>query len=101
MEFIIKALKERNAQDIKEMVKKSRDGLEDLAKLLKVPKDVICVSLDVKGISAEWVSAPEARKDKIIFYLHGGGYVSGSLNSAIASTSNISHAGLSGLLLGS
>lgn len=81
MELIIKTLEKRNAQDIKERVKKSRDGLEDLAKLLKIPKDVTCVPLDVKGIPAEWVSAPEAREDKIIFYLHGGGYVSGSLNS--------------------
>jgi len=49
MEFVINTLKERQVQDIKERVKKSRDGLEDLAKLVKVPKDVKCVPLDVKG----------------------------------------------------
>lgn len=61
MEFVINTIRERQAQDIKERVKKSRDGLEDLAKLVKVPKDVKCIPLDVKGIPAEWVSAPEAR----------------------------------------
>ncbi len=92
MEFVIKTIRERNAQDIKERVQKSRDGLEDLAKLVKVPKDVKCVSLNVKGIPAEWVSAPEARDDKIIFYLHGGGYISGSLNSHRELVSRISRA---------
>lgn len=34
-------------------------------------------SVDEKGISGEWLSVKEsAIKDKIIFYIHGGGYVS-------------------------
>ncbi|MFX1339411.1 MAG: alpha/beta hydrolase [Promethearchaeota archaeon] len=90
MEFVINTIMERKAEDIKERVKKERDGLEDLAKLVKVPKDVKSVYLDVKGIPAEWVSAPEAREDKIIFYLHGGGYISGSLNSHRELVSRIS-----------
>ena len=99
MEFVINTIKERNTQDIKERVQKSRDGLEDLAKLVKVPKDVKCISLDVKGIAAEWVSAPEARDDKIIFYLHGGGYISGSLNSHRELVSRISRASKARVLI--
>ena len=30
------------------------------------------------GISAEWVAAPEARRDKAVLYLHGGGFRVGS-----------------------
>ena len=99
MEFVIKTINERNAQDIKERIQKSRNGLEDLAKLVKVPKDVKCISLEVKGIPAEWVSAPEAREDKIIFYLHGGGYVSGSLNSHRELVSRISRASKARVLI--
>jgi len=90
MEFVINTIKERNAEDIKERVKKSRESSEDLAKLVKVPKDVKCVPLDVKGIPAEWVSAPDAREDKVILYLHGGGYISGSINSRRELVSRIS-----------
>ena len=33
------------------------------------------------GVPAEWVVAPEADEDRVILYLHGGGYSLGSLDS--------------------
>ena len=33
------------------------------------------------GVKAEWISAPEAKNDRVILYLHGGGYVLGSIHS--------------------
>jgi epsilon-lactone hydrolase len=35
--------------------------------------------LTLGGVPAEWVRAPGAREDATIFFLHGGGYVMGSL----------------------
>jgi epsilon-lactone hydrolase len=32
------------------------------------------------GLSAEWILPAQAAKDKVVFYVHGGGYVSGSCN---------------------
>ena len=32
------------------------------------------------GVKAEWISAPGAAADRVVLYLHGGGYVMGSLN---------------------
>ena len=32
------------------------------------------------GVSAEWISAPGAAADRAVLYLHGGGYIMGSLN---------------------
>jgi acetyl esterase/lipase len=32
-----------------------------------------------RGIPSEWVSVPESRPDRVILYLHGGGYVIGSI----------------------
>src|SRR5260370_1350908 len=33
------------------------------------------------GVPVEWVVAPEADHDRVVLYLHGGGYVMGSLKS--------------------
>jgi monoterpene epsilon-lactone hydrolase len=90
LEFVIKTLKEKNAEEINERVKKGRDGLEQLAKMVKVPKDVKCVPVNVKGIPAEWVSAPDAVEKHVILYLHGGGYIEGSINSHRELVSRIS-----------
>lgn len=35
--------------------------------------------VDADGIPAEWVIAPEAVEERVIYYLHGGGYVGGSI----------------------
>ncbi|MFZ3302114.1 MAG: alpha/beta hydrolase [Mycobacterium sp.] len=32
------------------------------------------------GVGAEWISAPGAAADRAVLYLHGGGYIMGSLN---------------------
>ncbi len=32
------------------------------------------------GVEAEWISAPGAAADRAVLYLHGGGYIMGSLN---------------------
>lgn len=33
------------------------------------------------GVKAEWIDAPAAESDRVVIYLHGGGYVMGSVNS--------------------
>lgn len=37
--------------------------------------------VDAGGVRAEWIVAPEAEKDRVILYFHGGGYVLGSIHS--------------------
>ena len=39
------------------------------------------VPVDAGGVSAQWISAPGARDDRVLLYLHGGGYVIGSVHS--------------------
>ncbi len=48
-------------------------------------------AVDVDGIPAEWVSAPEASNGAIL-YLHGGGYVMGSVISHRGMAANLSRA---------
>jgi acetyl esterase/lipase len=43
--------------------------------------DVTVDKVTANGVSAEWTSTPDAARDAAILYLHGGGYVIGSLDS--------------------
>ena len=42
--------------------------------------DVVSESVNANGVSAAWISAPGAAADRAVLYLHGGGYIMGSLN---------------------
>ncbi|HKV53409.1 MAG TPA: alpha/beta hydrolase [Candidatus Binataceae bacterium] len=43
------------------------------------PADIKCEPVKAGGVAAEWVSAPGAAADRAVLYLHGGGYVIGSI----------------------
>jgi len=45
------------------------------------PEGVSVTPVDAGGVPAEWVVAPEADADRVLLYLHGGGYCMGSLDS--------------------
>lgn len=46
-----------------------------------IPEDVETKMVDVDGIPAEWQIVPGARRDLVLLYLHGGGFIMGSPNS--------------------
>ena len=46
-----------------------------------IPADVSVEPVNANGVRAEWISTPGAVNDAAILYLHGGGYVIGSLDS--------------------
>ena len=46
-----------------------------------IPADVSVEPVSANGVRAEWTSTPGAANDAAILYLHGGGYVIGSLDS--------------------
>ncbi|GAB3296616.1 alpha/beta hydrolase [Hymenobacter tenuis] len=45
-----------------------------------MPWNVFMEDADVDGMPAEWIRPAEATAERVILYLHGGGYVLGSLN---------------------
>jgi monoterpene epsilon-lactone hydrolase len=47
---------------------------------LPMPEDVIAQNVGVADRPARWLAVPESRVDRILLYLHGGGYVLGSLD---------------------
>jgi acetyl esterase/lipase len=54
-----------------------RAGLDDVA--LPPGDDVTVTPVDVDGLRAEWVATAGGLEDRAVLYLHGGGYVMGSL----------------------
>ncbi len=42
--------------------------------------EVKCEPVDAGGVKAEWITANNAAPDRVILYLHGGGYVMGSID---------------------
>lgn len=48
------------------------------SKFGKIPAGIEVSPVTINGISAEWILPSRATKDKVIFFTHGGGYVSGS-----------------------
>lgn len=46
----------------------------------KIPKEITIREQLIEGIKSEWLIPEGANPSKVIFYVHGGGYVSGSCN---------------------
>ena len=44
----------------------------------KIPAGIEVTSVKIDNISGEWILPSNASKSKVIFFVHGGGYVSGS-----------------------
>ena len=57
-----------------------------------VADDVRCEEVDTGGVPGEWITTPGAREDRVIYYLHGGGYVMGSVNTHREMISRLSRA---------
>jgi acetyl esterase/lipase len=90
-EMIVQMLTSRPAV-VGATVAESRAGFEQLAQMFPLAPDVRAEPVDAGGVPAEWVSVPESRADRAIFYLHGGGYVIGSPNTHRELASRIARA---------
>jgi monoterpene epsilon-lactone hydrolase len=69
----MKALAKSPAPSLMEM----RAGFEQAA--MPAAPDLKSEAVSANGVEAEWITAPGAAADRIVLYLHGGGYVLGSV----------------------
>ena len=53
---------------------------ENIGASTPIPPDIKCEKVNAGGVDAEWVSAPNSSPDRAVLYVHGGGYVIGSVN---------------------
>lgn len=58
-----------------------RAGFDAFAKVFATASDIAVEPVSANGVPAEWTSAPGADAGRAVLYLHGGGYVIGSLDS--------------------
>jgi len=61
-------------------IEESRANSERSAKWMgKLPADITVEKVNSDGPNAEWIYAADADSEKVILYLHGGGYVIGNI----------------------
>ncbi len=78
--MIIDILKERPL-DADRSVAEMRADIDALGSMLPLSEDVVLEPVDAGGVPAAWVTAAGARPGCVILYLHGGGYIIGSIKS--------------------
>lgn len=76
LQMAIDAMKALVARPVK-TPQEMRAVFEELA--VAPAPDVKCERVSAGGVDAEWVCAPGAADDRYVLYLHGGGYVIGSV----------------------
>lgn len=65
---------------------------EEVSSGTPLAPDIKCAKANAGGVEAEWIDAPNAAADRAVLYLHGGGYVLGSINTHRDLMSRISRA---------
>jgi epsilon-lactone hydrolase len=56
-----------------------RQRLDDFGRALGVPEQARLEPIQIDGVPAEWSTTPEADPARAVLYLHGGGYMAGSI----------------------
>ena len=80
-------------------VQETRANFEQMTKLFPVAADVKCEPVNAGGVNSEWVTAPGADAGRAVLYLHGGGYVIGSINTHRDLAARISRAAKARVLI--
>ncbi|MHC1780206.1 MAG: alpha/beta hydrolase [Bacteroidales bacterium] len=59
-------------------VKKFRDDIDRASARVKLPDSVSVEKVSAAGINAEWITPENPQDEKVLLYIHGGGFISGS-----------------------
>jgi acetyl esterase/lipase len=90
-EKVLELLREQVTQE-SQPLEQQRAEYEKIAKLFKLEQDIICRTVQLDHLSAEWIIPPTVINERVVLYLHGGGYVLGSMNTHREMVSRISRA---------
>jgi len=80
-------------------IEEQRAQMEVNLTQFQLPTDVRCEPVDAGGVPAEWITTPGAVAERVICYLHGGGYVLGSINTHRELASRLSRAASARVLI--
>lgn len=80
-------------------IEEQRAQMEVIFTQFQLPTDVRCDPVDAGGVPAEWITTPGVVAERVICYLHGGGYVMGSINTHREMVSRLSRAASARVLI--
>ncbi len=69
-----------------------RAAFEEVAVLVAGSAEATSTPVDAGGVPGEWIAAPGASSERTLYYLHGGGYVIGSIHTHRALIARLSAA---------
>jgi epsilon-lactone hydrolase len=99
LQAIVEMLRSQPVVNPNASVEEARAGFEQVASMFPVDADIKREAVSAGGIKAEWVSAPDADAGRAVLYLHGGGYVIGSINTHRSLAARLSRASKARVLL--
>jgi len=98
LQMIIEAFRSRpNMEGLS--IEEQRAQMETGFTQFQLPTDVCCAPVDAGGVPAEWITTPGVVPERVIYYLHGGGYVMGSINTHREMVSRLSRAASARVLI--
>ena len=80
LEKLLEAMRAQPVPESPPTLEERRQGMEAMMAANPLPDDIKTEPVDAGGVRAEWVSAPGADPASATLYVHGGGYVLGSIN---------------------
>ena len=92
LQTLVQMLRSQPVVNANASVEETRAGFEQMASMFPVDADIKREVVSAGGIKAEWVSAPDADAGRAVLYLHGGGYVIGSINTHRSLAARLSRA---------
>ncbi len=91
LDAIIQMLKSRPASERLD-APETRASFELIAQMFPVAADVKREPASANGVPGEWITVPNSSDAVTIYYLHGGGYIIGSINTHADMVSRIARA---------
>lgn len=59
-------------------VEEFRKGVDKVSARMRLPQDVSIENIQINNINAEWIIPVNPKPGKVLLYIHGGGFISGS-----------------------
>ena len=92
LQAIVEMLRSQPVVNPNASVEEARAGFEQVASMFPVDADIKREVVIAGGVKAEWVSAPDTDAGRAVLYLHGGGYVIGSIDTHRSLAARLSRA---------
>lgn len=91
LEQVLELIRSHPVPEKPPTIQEMRDAAE-AAPQFPLDEDVRCEATDAGGVPGEWISTPESQEGRVVYYLHGGGYVMCSVNTHRVMISRIARA---------